>query len=168
MIKTLAKNIKGYTLVSILTPLFIILEVILEAFIVYITKDLINLMNPENGEAIKDLAPIIPIAIQLVVMAFLSLCCGVANGITGARASAGFAANLRKNVFHNIQDFSFENIDNFQTSSLITRLTTDVTSCQDAFITLIRMLFRAPVMFVVSLIMCTTIKIELTSILFII
>ena len=100
MIKTLAKNIKGYTLVSILTPLFIILEVILEAFIVYITKDLINLMNPENGEAIKDLAPIIPIAIQLVVMAFLSLCCGVANGITGARASAGFAANLRKNVFH--------------------------------------------------------------------
>ena len=95
MIKTLAKNIKGYTLVSILTPVFIILEVILEAFIVYTTKDLINLMNPEEGQAISNIADIFPIAISLVVMAILSLACGVANGITGARASAGFAANLR-------------------------------------------------------------------------
>ena len=162
MIKTLAKNIKGYTLVSILTPLFIILEVILEAFIVYITKDLINLMNPENGEAIKDLAPIIPIAIQLVVMAFLSLCCGVANGITGARASAGFAANLRKNVFHKIQDFSFENIDNFQTSSLITRLTTDISNLQMSYQMLLRITIRVPLQMIFSIVMAFSINSELS------
>ena len=108
MLKTLAKNVNGYKLVSILTPVFIILEVILEAFIVYITKDLINLMNPEEGQAISNITEIVPIAIQLVVMAVLSLTCGIANGITGAKASAGFAANLRKNVFYKIQDFSFE------------------------------------------------------------
>ena len=162
MIKTLAKNINGYKLVSILTPVFIILEVILEAFIVYTTKDLINLMNPEEGQAISDIISITPIAIQLVVMAFLSLCCGVANGITGARASAGFAANLRKNVFYKIQDFSFENIDNFQTSSLITRLTTDISSLQMSYQMLLRITIRVPLQMIFSIVMAFSINAELS------
>ena len=162
MIKTLAKNIKGYTLVSILTPLFIILEVILEAFIVYTTKDLINLMNPEEGQAISDISAIIPIAISLVVMAVLSLSCGIANGITGARASAGFAANLRKNVFYKIQDFSFENIDNFQTSSLITRLTTDISNLQMSFQMILRIAIRVPLQMIFAIVMAFTINAELS------
>ena len=162
MIKTLAKNIKGYTLVSILTPLFIILEVILEAFIVYTTKDLINLMNPEEGQAISDITAIIPIAISLVVMAILSLACGIANGITGARASAGFAANLRKNVFYKIQDFSFENIDNFQTSSLITRLTTDISNLQMSFQMILRIAIRVPLQMIFAIVMAFTINAELS------
>ena len=162
MIKTLAKNIKGYTLVSILTPVFIILEVILEAFIVYTTKDLINLMNPEEGQAISDIVDIIPIAVSLVVMAILSLACGVANGITGARASAGFAANLRKSVFYKIQDFSFENIDNFQTSSLITRLTTDISNLQMSFQMILRIAIRVPLQMIFAIVMAFTINAELS------
>lgn len=162
MLKTLAKNIKGYGLVSILTPLFIILEVILEAYIVYITKDLINLMNPPQGQAISDISEIYPYAIQLVIMAVLSLACGIANGITGARASAGFAANLRKNVFHNIQDFSFENIDNFQTSSLITRLTTDISNLQMSYQMILRITIRVPLQMIFSIVMAFSINAELS------
>ena len=162
MLKTLAKNVNGYKLVSILTPVFIILEVILEAFIVYITKDLINLMNPEEGQAISNITEIIPIAIQLVVMAVLSLTCGIANGITGAKASAGFAANLRKNVFYKIQDFSFENIDNFQTSSLITRLTTDISNLQMSFQMILRITIRVPLQMIFSIVMAFTINPELS------
>ena len=162
MLKTLAKNIKGYGLVSILTPLFIILEVILEAFIVYITKDLINLMNPPQGQAISDVSEIYPYAIQLVIMAVLSLTCGIANGITGARASAGFAANLRRNVFHKIQDFSFENIDNFQTSSLITRLTTDVSNLQMSYQMILRITIRVPLQMIFSIVMAFSINAELS------
>ena len=162
MLKTLAKSIKGYELPSILTPLFIVLEVILEAFIVYITKDLINLMNPEQGQAISDLNAITPYAIQLVVMAILSLSCGIANGITGARASAGFAANLRRSVFHKIQDFSFENIDNFQTSSLITRLTTDISNLQMSYQMILRITIRVPLQMIFSIVMAFTINPELS------
>ena len=162
MLKTLAKNVKGYTLPSILTPIFIILEVIFEAFIVYTAKDLINLMNPENGEAISDISAIIPVAISLVVMAILSLSCGIANGLTGAKASAGFAANLRREVFHKIQDFSFENIDNFQTSSLITRLTTDISNLQMSFQMILRIAIRVPLQMIFSIIMAFTINSEIS------
>ena len=167
MLKTLAKNIKGYRLVSILTPIFIILEVVLEAFIVYTTKDLINLMNPQEGQAISDIGEITPIAIQLVVMAVLSLACGIANGITGAKASAGFAANLRKSVFYKIQDFSFENIDDFQTSSLITRLTTDISNLQMSFQMILRIAIRVPLQMIFSVVMAFSINSEL-SLLFVI
>ena len=162
MIKTLAKNINGYKLVSILTPIFIICEVILEAFIVYITKDLINLMNPEQGEAIANVGEIVPFAVALVVMAFFSLAFGIANGITGARASAGFAANLRRNVFHKIQDFSFENIDNFQTSSLITRLTTDISNLQMSYQMILRITIRVPLQMIFAIVMAFTINPELS------
>ena len=167
MLKTLAKNIKGYKLVSILTPVFIVLEVIIEAFIVYIAKDLINLMNPAEGEAISNVSSIVPYAVLLVIMAVLSLTFGVANGITGARASAGFAANLRQKVFHKIQDFSFENIDNFQTSSLITRLTTDISNLQMSFQMILRIAIRVPLQMIFAIVMAFSINYEL-SLLFVI
>ena len=112
--------------------------------------------------------PLLAIAscgVLIILASFLSLFFGVMGARLGAKAGGLFARNLREIIYKHIQTLSFENLDKYQTSSLITRLTTDVTSCQDAFITLIRMLFRAPVMFVVSLVMCTTIKIELTNIL---
>ena len=101
----------------------------------------------------------------IILASLLSLFFGVMGARLGAKAGGLFARNLRQNIYDHIQTLSFENLDKYQTSSLITRLTTDVTSCQDAFMTLIRMLFRSPVMFVVSLIMCTQLKIELTSVL---
>ena len=103
--------------------------------------------------------------VLIILASFLSLFFGVGGAKFGAKAGGLFARNLRKQIYDHIQTLSFENLDKYQTSSLVTRLTTDVTSCQDAFITMIRMLFRSPVMFVVSFIMCTTIKIELTAIL---
>ena len=112
--------------------------------------------------------PLLAIAlcgVLIIVASFLSLFFGVMGARLGAKAGGLFARNLRQNIYNHIQTLSFENLDKYQTSSLITRLTTDVTSCQDAFITLIRMLFRSPVMFVVSLVMCTQLKIELTSVL---
>ena len=112
--------------------------------------------------------PLLAIALcgaLIIVASFLSLFFGVMGARLGAKAGGLFSRNLRQNIYNHIQTLSFENLDKYQTSSLITRLTTDVTSCQDAFITLIRMLFRSPVMFVVSLVMCTQLKIELTSVL---
>ena len=112
--------------------------------------------------------PLLAIAlcgVLIILASFLSLFFGVMGARLGAKAGGLFARNLRQNIYNHIQTLSFENLDKYQTSSLITRLTTDVTSCQDAFMTLIRMLFRSPVMFVVSLIMCTQLKIELTSVL---
>ena len=112
--------------------------------------------------------PLLAIAlcgVLIILASFLSLFFGVMGARLGAKAGGLFARNLRQNIYNHIQTLSFENLDKYQTSSLITRLTTDVTSCQDAFITLIRMLFRSPVMFVVSLVMCTQLKIELTSVL---
>ena len=112
--------------------------------------------------------PLLAIAlcgVLIILASFLSLFFGVMGARLGAKAGGLFARNLREIIYKHIQTLSFENLDKYQTSSLITRLTTDVTSCQDAFITIIRMLFRSPVMFVVSFVMCTTIKIELTNIL---
>ena len=112
--------------------------------------------------------PLLAIALcgsLIIVASFLSLFFGVGGAKYGAKAGGLFARNLRKQIYDHIQTLSFENLDKYQTSSLVTRLTTDVTSCQDAFITMIRMLFRSPVMFIVSFIMCSTIKIELTAIL---
>lgn len=170
MLKTLSKSVKGYELPSILTVVFIVMETIIEAFIVFITSKLINIMNPptvdEFGNALEsipvsDISQITPYAIALVVMAILSLTFGILNGIAGARASAGFAANLRKSVFHKIQDFSFENIDDFQTSSLITRLTTDISSLQMSYQMLLRITIRVPIQMISSIVAAFVINPEL-------
>lgn len=162
MLKTLSKCIRQYKNVSILTPIFIALEVVMEAFIVFIVRDLINLMSQEGGMNASDIEQVWQIAIQLVVMAIISLACGVANGLTGAKASAGFAANLRHDLFHKIQDFSFENIDSFQASSLITRLTTDVTNLQMAYQMILRITIRVPLQMIFSIVMAFSINAELS------
>lgn len=147
--------IREYKKVSILTPIFITIEVIMETLMVFVIKDLINLMNSGN------LNDIWGYAIFLVVLALISLACGVANGITGAKASAGFAANVRHDVFHKIQDFSFENIDKFQTSSLVTRLTTDIGNLQMSYQMILRIAIRCPLMITFSIIMAFSINSEL-------
>ena len=155
MLKTLMKCIREYKAVSILTPIFITIEVIMETLMVFTIKDLINLM--ESGET----QYLWKYAVILLVLAFISLGCGIANGITGAKASAGFASNVRHDVFYKIQDFSFENIDQFQSSSLVTRLTTDISNLQMAYQMILRIAIRCPLMIIFSIIMSFSVNSEL-------
>ena len=155
MIKTLMKCIREYKLSSILTPIFITIEVVMETFIVFTIKDLINMMEYGTLQDVSKYAFI------LIGLALVSLFCGIANGITGAKASAGFASNVRHDLFHKVQDFSFENIDKFQSSSLVTRLTTDVSNLQMAYQMILRIAIRCPLMIIFSIIMAFNIDSEL-------
>ena len=143
MIKQLTGCIREYKKHTILTPVFMIGEVVCECIIPMITAQLINAINAgcEMSEIVKD-------GIALVFMAFLSLFFGALAGKTAATASAGFAKNLRHDIFYKIQDFSFSNIDRFSTSSLVTRLTTDINNVQMAFMMIIRIAVRAPMMLI--------------------
>ena len=148
MIKTFVKCIREYKTPTILTLCFIVLEVFLEVLIPTRTADLVNAIkagDPMDG--------VLKMGLILVGMALLSLCCGGSAGFLGARASAGFAKNVRGDVFRRIQRFSFENIDKFSTASLVTRLTTDITNVQMAFMMTIRAAVRAPLMFIFSIVM---------------
>lgn len=154
LLKRLAKSIREYKTASILSPLFVILEVVLECLIPFIIIYL--------GNAIQDglmmwgtdgALGIGQYAIILLAMAFLSLACGALAGAFCAKASAGFAKNLRKDLYYKVQEFSFENIDKFSTSSLVTRMTTDVTNVQFSYMMIVRMAFRCPVMLVFSIVM---------------
>lgn len=151
MIKTLAKSIREYKLPSILTLIFIMGEVIIEVLIPFITADLVN--------SIKANAPmedVIKTGLILILMALISLCCGGIAAITCAKASAGFAKNLRQDMFSNIQKFSFSNIDKFSATSLVTRLTTDITHVQMSYMMIIRTAIRSPMLFLFSIIMAYT------------
>ena len=148
MVKRLAQCVREYKLPTILTLLFIAGEAVIEAIIPFITAGMVNDM-----QAGEDISVIIRKGLLLIVMAILSLSCGGAAGITSAKASSGFAKNLRGDVFRKVQTFSFENIDKFSTASLVTRLTTDVTNVQEAFMMLIRMALRAPLMLIFCIIM---------------
>lgn len=150
MIKRLSKCIKGYTWQTILSPLFIALEVIIECIIPLVTKDLVNYLN--SGETLS-MDTIKRYGFTLVLLAVSSLCCGALSGWFCATASCGFAKNLRRELYYKVQDFSFSNIDKFSTSSLVTRLTTDVTNVQQAFMMLIRIAIRAPFMLIFSMLM---------------
>lgn len=147
MIKVLMKSIREYKKASILTPLFVTFEVVLECIIPFIMSRLINEMTGES------LDPIIKYGSILIVIAFISLYCGIRSGKEGALAGAGFAKNLRQDLFYKIQDFSFGDIDLFSTSSLVTRMTTDVTNVQNAFQMIIRIAVRTPLMLIFSIIM---------------
>ena len=159
MIKKLSKFIKEYKKDSILTPIFVIFEVIMEVVIPYIMAKIIDI-GVQNG----DLNYIFKIGAILVVSAFLSLTFGMLSGRFAAKASSGFAKNLRKGMFYNIQNYSFTNIDKFSTSSLVTRLTTDVTNVQMAFQMIIRILVRAPIMLIFALAMAFSINSRLALI----
>ena len=159
MIKKLAKYIKQYKKDSILTSIFVILEVVMEVVIPYLMAKIIDV-----GIQNSDLNYIIKMGIFLVISAILSLTFGMLSGRYAAKASAGFAKNLRQGMFYNIQNYSFTNIDKFSTSSLVTRLTTDVTNVQMAYQMIIRILVRAPIMLIFALAMSFSINGELSLI----
>lgn len=148
MVKTLSKSIREYKKDSIMSVIYIIFEVIMECIIPFILANLVNVIrsNIPIGDLFKQ-------GLILVVMAMLSLAFGILAGKKSAVASAGFARNLRKDIFEKVQGFSFENIDSFSNSSLLTRLTTDVTNVQNAYMMTIRMAIRSPFMFVFSFVM---------------
>ncbi len=151
MIKTLAKSIREYKTASILTPTMVSLEVLLEVLIPFVTADLITYMQ-ENGGSM-DITKIVIYGVILVVMAMASLLTGMLSGKFCATASTGFAKNLRHDMYYRIQQYSFENIDKFSTSSLITRMTTDVTNVQMAYMMIIRIAVRTPLMLVCCIVM---------------
>lgn len=143
MFKELAKSIREYKKASIATPLLVSMEVVMECIIPFIIADLVN-----EIKAGCTLDVILRYGGILVVMAALSLMFGALAGVTCATASCGLARNLRKDMFYSIQDYSFENIDKFLTSSLVTRMTTDVTNVQNAYMMIIRSAIRAPLMLI--------------------
>lgn len=151
MIKTLAKSIREYKLPSILTVFFMIGEVIIEVLIPFITADLVN-----NIKAGVDMSVILKTGLTLALMAVISLCFGCAGAISASKASTGFAKNLRRDMFQKIQGFSFANIDKFSSTSLVTRLTTDITNVQMSYMMLIRIAIRSPMIFIFSIIMAYT------------
>ena len=148
MIKRLSSCIREYKKPSLMTLIFIVAEVVIECLIPFITADLVNKI-----EAGAELSHILKIGLILIGMALLSLCCGGVAAITCAKASAGFAKNLRHDVFARIQGFSFENIDRFSSASLVTRLTTDITYVQMAYMMIIRIAIRSPLMFIFAITM---------------
>ena len=148
MIKKLVSCVREYKKSAVITMIFMVFEVIIEVLLPFITADLVNKI-----EAGADMALVLKTGGLLIIMALLSLTCGGLGGFTCARASSGFAKNLRHDLFHKIQDYSFENIDKFSSSSLVTRLTTDVTNVQMSFMMLIRIAVRAPLMLIFAIIM---------------
>ena len=147
MIKKILKSLRDYKKYAIITPLCVLIEVILEVTIPFLMSRLID-----DGIANSNMNIVYEIGIILVCCAFVSLCFGITSGIMSTKAGNGFARNLRRDLFLKVQQFSFHNIDNFQTSSLITRLTTDVANIQFAFQMIIRIAARAPLMLIVSII----------------
>ena len=148
MIKTMLKSLREFKKPAFLTLALMVVEVLIDVLIPFYTADLVN--SVKAGVPMNEV--LVP-GLILVVMAILSLLCGGAAGVTGSRASAGFARNLRADLFSRIQTFSFENIDRFSAPSLVTRLTTDIQYVQMAFMMAIRLAVRAPLMFLFSVIM---------------
>ncbi len=162
MFKKLAKYVKEYKKSAILTPIFVILEVVMEVIIPLLMAKIID-VGIQNG----DVKYIVEVGGLLIVSAILSLTFGMLSGRFAAKASAGYAKNLRKEMFHKVQDYSFENIDKFSTSSLVTRMTTDVTNVQMAFQMIIRILVRGPIMLIFALLMVISISAKLSLIFFV-
>ena len=159
MIKKLMKSIREYKKDSLLSPAMVTLEVIMEVIIPMLMARLID-----YGIQAQNLGYIWKMGILLAVTAMISLMFGVLSGKFAARASAGFAKNLRKDMYYNVQNFSFSNIDKFSTASIVTRLTTDVTNVQNAYQMIIRMAVRAPIMLVFSMFMAFQVNSEMAVI----
>ena len=159
MIKTLAGQIGEYKKASFLTPTFMILEVVMDMVIPLLMSSIID-QGVEKG----DIQHIYRIGLLMVLAAAFALFCGVMGGKYGAEASTGFARNLRKSMFDNIQTFSFSNIDRFSTASLVTRMTTDVTNVQNAYQMILRMCVRAPFSLIIAMAMSFMVNARLASI----
>lgn len=153
MIKKLLGCVREYKTASILTPVFMIFEVAMEVTIPFLMASLID-----KGVTAGNMDYIGKMGLVLVLCAFVALVFGVLSGTFGARASAGFAKNIRQDMYHNVQNFSFSNIDKYSSASIVTRLTTDVTNLQMAYQMILRLAVRSPVMLVLSLIMAFTVS----------
>ena len=164
MIKTLAKSIREYKKPSILSPIFVAIEVILECLMPLVIMEFIAKISPTgvNGAEGVEMRTILIYGGILIGMSLLSLITGMLSGRFAARASAGFAKNLRKDMYYAIQDYSFANIDRFSTSSLVTRQTTDVTNVQMAYMMIIRVAIRCPLMLIFSLAMAFTVNVTIS------
>ena len=156
MNRKLLQSIREYKRESILAPVFVVLEVLMEVLIPLQMAKIID-----EGIQKQNLSYIIQMGVILVIMAMFALYFGVKAGSYAAKAAAGFAKNLRHDIFYRIQDFSFKNIDRFSTPSLVTRLTTDITNVQMAYMMSVRILSRAPIMALLSLFMIMTINMEI-------
>lgn len=159
MIRTLLKEVRQYKRASIATPVFMILEVLMETMIPFLMASIID-----NGVNAGDMGHIYRVGGVMVVAAAFGLFAGMAGGRYGAKASTGFARNLRQAMFYKIQDFSFANIDKYSTAGLVTRLTTDVTNIQNAYQMTLRMFTRAPASLLCAMIMAFSINVRLASI----
>ena len=162
MNRKLLQSVREYKKESILAPILVALEVLMEVLIPLMMAKIIDV-----GMVQGDMGYIVKVGLMLVVMAMLALFFGAKAGQLAAVAAAGYAKNLRHDIFYKIQDFSFGNIDHFSTSSLVTRLTTDITNVQMAYMFTIRLLARAPIMIVLSLVMTVTINKEIALLLLI-
>ena len=158
MVKTLLKSVRQYKKQSLLSPLFVAGEVVLECMIPLVMSKLIDHLSADT------MTPILQYGLVLLVMAIMSLGCGVLAARNAAEASCGFAKNLRQDMYFKIQDFAFADIDKFSASSLVTRMTTDVTNVQNAYQMLIRLAVRTPLMIIFSVIMAMTINVKMALI----
>lgn len=163
MIKTLMKSIREYKLPAIATPILVALEVIMEVLIPLVMANLID-----EGMYAGNMNAVYKIGIELIMCAILALIFGAGAGITAAKASSGFAKNLRKDLYYKVQKFSFANVDKFSTASLVTRLTTDVSNVQRAFQMIIRITVRCPLMIVFSLGLAIKVNANLSTVFLII
>ena len=159
MIKTLAAHIKGYIKESVLTPVFMVLEVIMETLIPLLMASMID-----DGVSKGDFNHVLFVGLLMGLCALVALFAGYMGGVYGAKASAGFAKNLREAMFINIQSFSFANIDKYSTAGLVTRMTTDVTNLQNAYQMILRICFRAPVNLVAAMTMTLIINAKLATV----
>lgn len=159
MLKTLGKHIKGYRLPSVLTPIAMIVEVIMEMIIPVLIAKMID-----EGIAPGDMNTVLVMGGLMVICAIIGLLGGIAGGVWGAKASTGFGRNLRKAMYEKIQTYSFSNIDRFSTASLVTRMTTDVSNIQMAYQMLLRMCFRAPFSIIIAMIMAYRISPSLANV----
>lgn len=159
MIKTLMSQVKEYKKDSILCPIFVILEVIMEVIIPFLMASIID-----KGVEAGNMMHVIKIGTIMIIMAMMSLTFGALAGKYAASASTGFAKNLRKTMFQNIQSFSFSNIDKYSTPGLVTRLTTDITNVQNAYQMVVRLCTRAPIMLICAMFMAFKINSRLSMV----
>ncbi|UWP67792.1 ABC transporter ATP-binding protein [Subdoligranulum variabile] len=159
MFKTLGRETKGFRLVSILTPICMIGEVIMEMIIPKLMATIVD-----DGVTAGNMDVIYSVGAKMLVAAIIGLLVGILGAMFGSHAATGFARNLRRGMFRNIQTFSFANIDKYSTAGLVTRMTTDVTNIQNAYQMLLRMAIRAPASMIVALIMSFTINAQLASV----
>ena len=159
MIRTLTRQIGAYRNASILTPVWTAMEVVLDVLIPYVTASLID-----KGLSAGDMQSVWLYGAVMLLMAFLSLAFGILAGRSVAYAASGFAANFRKAMYRNIQRFAFSDIDKYSTAGLVTRMTTDVNSLQNAYQQILRVTVRAPFRLILSIIMCLVIDARLSLI----